>query len=200
MLRRTLLATAAFLILVPALAAAENQTFTIDPAHSVIAFKVRHLMTKVAGRFDQFEGDIQFDPKAPESMVITGKIAATSIDTNQPNRDKHLRSADFFDVEKCPDITFKSTKVVKAGDSYKVTGDLSMHCVTKPVVLDLTLLGTGPGQGGSTVAGFEAKGKLNRQDWGINWNRTLDQGGTLLSDDVELEFQVQAKTAPTAAK
>lgn len=195
MLRRTLLAAAACLVLAPALAAAQVQTFTIDPAHSEVAFKIRHLMTKVAGRFDQFEGELQLDPKAPHNLVIAGKIVATSINTNQAKRDNHLRSADFFDVEKCPEITFKSTKVEKAGEAFKVTGDLTMHCVTKPVVLEVTVLGFGPGQGGSTVGGFEARGKLNRQEWGLNWNRNLDQGGMLLGDDVELEFQVQARTA-----
>jgi polyisoprenoid-binding protein YceI len=206
MLRRTSIAVACCLPFLPALAAAQVQKLVVDQNHSLMGFKIRHLVSKVSGRFDQFEGEIQIDPKAPESMSITGKIMATSIDTNQPNRDNDLRSPNFFDVEKCPEITFKSTKVVKSADTYKVTGDLTMHCVTKPVVLEVTVLGFGTGPRGGVTAGFEARGKINRQDFGINWNRVLDQGGTMLGDDVELDLQIEAKPpapvapAPAAAK
>jgi polyisoprenoid-binding protein YceI len=196
MLRRTPIAVVFSLLLLPSFAAAQVQKFAIDPAHSVMGFKIRHLVSKVTGRFDQFEGEIQIDPKAPQTMVLAGKIMATSIDTNQPDRDKHLRSPDFFDVEKFPDITFKSTKVEKSGDAYQVTGDLTMHGVTKPIVLQVSVLGFGPGPRGGLTAGFEATGKINRKDFGVIWNRTLDQGSTLLGDDVELELQVEARVPP----
>ncbi len=130
-------------------------------------------------------------------------IPTAGIDTQNDRRDTHLKSADFFDAENNPTITFKSTKVEKAGENkFKVTGDLTMHGVTKPTVLDVEFLGSGshPMIPGGKVAGFSATTKINRKDFGITWNKTLDTGGTLLSDDVDIRIDVEAVQKPAEAK
>jgi polyisoprenoid-binding protein YceI len=182
-------------------AAAGPQTYVLDRAHTTIGFQVRHIVSHVPGKFDSFTGAVTFDPKNLASMQLTADIDANSIDTGNEKRDNHLRSPDFFDVANNPKITFKSTSV-KAVDAThaEVTGDLTMRGVTKPVTLAVEFLGAMSGQGGQSRAGFEAHGKVNRQDFGINWNRTLDNGSFLLSDDVDLVINVEAMyPAPPAA-
>ena len=177
------------------------QTYVLDRAHTTIGFQVRHIVSHVPGKFDAFTGTVTFDPKNLGSMQLTADIDANSIDTGNEKRDNHLRSADFFDVANNPKITFKSTSV-KAVDAThaEVTGDLMMRGVTKPVTLAVEVLGVMSGQGGQSRAGFEAHGKVNRQDFGINWNRALDNGSFLLSDDVDLNINVEAMyPAPPAA-
>ncbi len=193
--------TLATLAFVPNLAAAE--TWDIDPTHTSVGFEVRHLFTKVAGKFNEVSGTIVFDPANPTAASATITIPTASIDTKNDRRDTHLKSADFFDAANNPTITFKSTKVEKAGEStFKVTGDLTMRGVTKPTVLDVEFLGSGPHPmiPGGKVAGFSATTKVNRKDFGINWNKTLDTGGTLLSDDVDIRIDVEAVHKPAEAK
>jgi polyisoprenoid-binding protein YceI len=185
------------LVFAAAPARAEKETFLLDKNHTEIGFRVRHFVSKVGGRFDRFEGTIVLDRAKPEESSVDVKIDATSIDTRNPNRDKHLNSADFFDTAKFPEITFKSTKVVPKGkDAYEVTGDLTMRGVTKPVTLAVTVNGfTSDGRGGQKT-GFDVTGKLNRKDFGVNWNAVVDQN-TMLSDDVDLAISVEAnKPAP----
>jgi polyisoprenoid-binding protein YceI len=192
MLRRTLAATSSLLLIVPALAAAAVEKFNVDPGHSEVGFAVRHFVSKTPGRFNQFEGTVMVDPNDPSTLSIDGKVAAASIDTNNEKRDGHLKSADFLDVEKNPDIVFKSKKVTKAGDKWKVTGDLTLRGVTKEITLDLAPPLFGPDSWGNTRAGFEATGKINRKDFGVVWNKTLDQGGTMLGDDVDVTLRIEA--------
>jgi len=199
MLRRTLAATLgalAALATLPALAAAEKATFKIDAVHSEVSFSIRHLVSKTSGKFDQFGGQITMDPDDPSTIKIDGTIQTASIDTNNDKRDGHLKSPDFFDAAKYPEITFKSTKVTKAGDKWTLTGDLTMKGVTKPVTLDLAILGVSPTPvfGGVRV-GLEATGKINRKDWGVNWNNAVEGGGTLLGDDVDLTLRAEAVNA-----
>jgi polyisoprenoid-binding protein YceI len=172
------------------------QTYVLDRAHTYIGFQVRHIVSHVPGKFDSFTGSVTFDPKNLAGMQLAADIDANSIDTSNDKRDTHLRSADFFDVANNPKITFKST-AVKAVDATHadVTGDLMMRGVTKPVTLHVELLGVMNGKQGSR-AGFEAHGTVNRQDFGINWNRALDNGSFLLSDDVDLVIQVEAMYPP----
>jgi polyisoprenoid-binding protein YceI len=145
----------------------------------------------VPGRFDEYEGTIAMDPAAIESTLkIDAKVKAASINTNVLKRDDHLRSADFFETEKYPDITFVSKKVVKKGSGYGVTGDLTLRGVTKEVTLDAEVLGT---TANPPMAGLEITGKVNRKDFGINWNKNLDAGGVVLGDDVDLVIRVEAK-------
>ena len=176
-------------------------TYTIDKNHSDTSFKIRHFATKVRGGFTDFEGAIQADPAQPALSSVAFKIKTGSIDTNNENRDKHLKSADFFDAEKCPDITFESSKVTSTGkDKYDVAGTLTMHCVAKPVTIPVTFLGFAKDPGGNERASFEVVTKLNRKDFGINWNKTLDSGSLMLSDDVEVEINLETvKKKPEAA-
>jgi polyisoprenoid-binding protein YceI len=190
-------------LLVASLAAAgvlSAETYTIDKNHSDASFQIRHFASKVRGRFSDFEGTIQADPAKPEASSVVFSIKTASIDTNQPDRDKHLRSADFFDVEKFPEITFKSSKFTPAGkDKYNVTGTLTIHGVSKEVTLPVTFLGSMKDPRGNEIASFELETKLNRKDYGINWNKTLDSGGVMLSDDVDVTIALETKKQANAA-
>jgi polyisoprenoid-binding protein YceI len=172
---------------------AAPQTFEIDPVHSRVEFTIRHMFSKVTGNFGKFQGVITYDAAAPASSSVKAEIDASSIDTNNDRRDAHLKSPDFFDVAKYPTLTFTSNKVSPAADGkLKVEGTLSIHGITKPVVLDAAFLGSGPGLDGVTRAGFEATTKVDRKDYGIVWNKALDQGGTLLGDDVQISLEIEA--------
>lgn len=187
---RTLFAALAAVALAVTVGAAD--TYTFDKAHSDVSFQIRHFVSKVRGRFTDFDGTIVVDRAKPEASSVDFAIKATSIDTDNENRDKDLRSANFFEVEKFPDITFKSTKVTAKGqDRYDVTGNLTMHGVTKEITLPVAFMGivnTGRGE----KAGFETSTTLNRKDFGITWNRVLDAGGTTLGDDVVVSINVEA--------
>lgn len=197
---RTLSAVSALALVVaasPALAAVE--TLNIDAAHSNVGFSIRHFFTPVKGEFKEVKGTIALDAANPSNSKVEVAIPAASINTNHEKRDGHLRTADFFDVENHPTITFVSKTIDVDAKTNKgtMTGDLTMRGVTKPVTLNVEMLGimkAGPGQ----VAGFTASGTLNRKDFGINWNRALDQGGAMLADDVNLIIDIEAKTPPPA--
>lgn len=167
-------------------------TYTIDKNHSDASFQIRHFASKVRGRFADFEGTIQADTTRPEASSVAFKIRAASIDTNNPDRDKHLRSADFFDAEKFPEITFQSTKITPAGkDTYNVTGLFTMRGVTKEVTFPVVFLGSAKDPGGNERASFELTTRLNRKDYGINWNKALDSGGFMLSDEVDVTIALE---------
>ena len=169
------------------------KTFQIDRAHSEAAFQVRHLITKVRGRFAEFDGTIAFAADAPESSSVVFTIQTKSIDTNQAQRDEHLRSADFFDVEKFPELTFKSTAVAARGDNqYDVTGQLTIRDVTRTIVLPVSYLGAAKDPWGNDKVAFEAEITLNRKDYGLNWNAALETGGFLVGDDVKVSLSIQA--------
>lgn len=192
MVRRFSLLTLAVLLLAPpAMFAAQ---YKVDKAHTAVGFKVRHIFTNVPGQFDEFDGTVTFDPENLAAAAVEGTIKAASINTNNEKRDTHLRSADFFDVEKYPTITFKSTKVTdidEAKKTAKLHGDLTMHGVEKPIVLDVAYLGTAKDPWGNTRGGFIGKTTLNRKDFGIVWNETLESGGLLLGEEVEIEINVE---------
>ena len=183
-------------------AAAATETFVFDKSHTKVGFQIRHWLTKVEGRFRDFDGRIAIDRAQPVNSSVDVTIQATSIDTGQERRDNHLRSADFFEVEKYPTITFKSLKVVPKGkDLYEVTGDLTMHGVTKMLVVAVRHTGF-LNLGKQEKAGFEIVLPINRKDFGITWNRTADQGGVMLGDDVQIDVLVEANrdvAAPGAA-
>ena len=173
-------------------AAAATEAFVFDKAHTVVGFRIRHWLTNLDGRFRDFEGRIQLDRAKPETSQVDVTIQAASIDTANENRDKHLRSADFFDVEKYPTITFKSTKVVPKGkDVYEVTGDLTLHGVTKTMTIPVRHTGF-LNLGKQEKAGFELAIPIDRKQFGIGWNRTADTGGVMLGDEVEINVQVEA--------
>jgi len=169
-------------------------TYTLDPAHSRIGFVARHAMvTKVRGAFNDVTGKGYFDASDPTKSSFEVTIQAASIDTRNADRDAHLRSNDFFDMEKYPEIKFVSTKIEKVDDStYRVTGDLTIKDVTKPITFDLEITGTAKDPFGNTRLGLEGSVVVNRRDWGLNWNAVLDTGGVLVSENVTLEFEVSA--------
>ena len=166
--------------------------YVIDKVHSTMGFQVRHLFSKVPGKFDDFSGQIQFDEADLEKSSVEVKIKTASIDTANEQRDKDLRSPNFFDTAKYPEITFTSKSVKKTGDNTAdITGDLTMHGVTKEVVLKAELLGKGAGLQGKTVSGWEATAALKRSDFGLSWNKAIE-GTQVVSDDVQIDLRVEA--------
>jgi polyisoprenoid-binding protein YceI len=175
-------------------AARAASVFEIDSAHSSIGFSIRHLFTMVPGRFDNFSASIAYDEGAPEKSRAEFTIDARSVNTDNSKRDGHLRAPDFFNVEKFPTLTFKSTKVEKTDQKnvYKVTGDFTMLGVTKPVAVQVEVVGIGPDGFGNTKGGFQVTGSLIRKDFGMVWNKALDTGNTLLGDEVKFQVSIEA--------
>ena len=168
--------------------------YAIDPSHSRIGFVARHAMvTKVRGSFNEFDGSGYFDAENPAASHLQLTIQAASIDTRNDDRDTHLRSNDFFDMDTYPQITFASTAVEQLDpESYRVTGDLTIKAVTKPVTVDFEYTGTAVDPYNNQRIGFEGTTTINRKDWGVNWNAALEAGGVLVSEKVTLEFEVSA--------
>jgi polyisoprenoid-binding protein YceI len=176
----------------PAVAVAAD-TYVVDKTHSEALFTIKHLMSRVTGRFSDLSGSIAVDVANPAASSVEFTINAASIDTNAADRDKDLRSPNFFDVEKYPTITFKSSKVTPAGkDKFTVEGSLTMHGVAKQVSLPVEFLGFGKDPWGNDKAGFAVETVLNRKDYGLNWNKALDQGGFLLGDEVKVVISLEA--------
>ena len=189
-LSRTLFVSLVVLATLPLFAA---DVYTPDKNHSAVEFKIRHMVSNVGGKFNDFTGTVTTDKANPVNSSVEFTIQTASVDTSTPDRDKHLRSADFFDVEKYPTITFKSTKVAptSAKNTYDVTGDLTMHGVTKKVTLPVAFLGFVKDPWGNERAGFEIETTLNRKDFNIVWNQALDAGGYLLGDDVKIAINLE---------
>ncbi len=176
---------------------ADTTTWTIDPAHSSIEFAVKHMMfTTVRGRFKDVKGTVVVDEQSPNNSKVEVEIAATSIDTGVADRDGHLRSADFLDVENHPALTFRSKRVEGAmkaeGDQFKITGDLTIRGTTFEVTLDCVYEGTGKDPWGGIRAGARATTKIDRRDWGLKWNQALETGGILVANEVRIEIELQA--------
>ena len=190
-------------LLLAALVAAAPLTLEGDPAHTSAGFSVKHMVvTTVRGEFTKVNSTLHWNKDDPAKTTIDLKIDAASINTNNEKRDTHLKSADFFDVQKCPEITFKSNKVQKeSGDKYKVSGDLTLHCTTKPVTLDVAFTDQPVKTPfGTTVYAASASGKIKRSDWGLNWNKALESGGVIVSDEVKLDVDVEYIAKPGDAK
>lgn len=184
-----LLATLALVVAVRA----DTVTYKIDATHSSVGFSIRHLVSKFSASFTKVDGSITFDAAAPEKSSVEATVAIGSVNTANEKREGHLKSADFFDEAKFPVATFKSTAWKKTGEStFDVTGDLTIKGVTKPVTFQVTLLGTGPGMGGTTVSGWEATTKINRNDFGVSY------GPKILGDEVTLNLSVEAGFKPAA--
>ena len=179
----------------PATSVIEDITgdYTLDVSHTRLGFSARHAMvTTVRGTFKDFEGTAHVDTANPAASKVELTIKADSIDTGVADRDAHLRSADFFDVESHPEITFTSTDVQRSGDDWTITGDLTIKGVTKPVTVDLESTGSARDPFGNDRIGFEGSVVINRKDWGVSWNAALETGGFLVSDKIKLEFDVSA--------
>lgn len=168
--------------------------WNFDPAHSEISFRVRHMMfSKVTGFFHNWEGSFEFDPDDPSTAEVAVDIEAASVDTKNDDRDEHLRSGDFFDVETYPKLRFESTDVVPGeGDHFELHGELTIRDQTRPVVLEVDYHGKAVDPWGNDRVGFTATTEIQRKEFGLTWNQALEAGGVLVGDTVEVELNVQA--------
>ena len=175
-------------------------SWKIDPAHSQITFSIRHMMiSNVRGRFENFTGTVEFDEQAPTRSSVEVQIEAASINTREARRDGHLKSADFLNAEQYPYLLFKS-KRVEVVDAHhgRLVGDLTIRDVAKEVTLDVEYAGQSKSPWGAISAGFEAKAKINRKDWGLNWNLALETGGVLVGDEINVEIELEIVKQPEA--
>jgi polyisoprenoid-binding protein YceI len=170
-----------------------GQSYQIDSAHSGASFSVKHMMvTNVSGRFSNVQGKVNFDEKNLAKSSIEASVDVTTINTNEPKRDGHLKSPDFFDVAKYPTISFASTKVYKEGGTTKVDGNLTLHGVTKPVTLTLDeLSGEVKSPMGTIVRGTVARTKISRKDFGLTWNKTIETGGVVVGDEIAVTLEIE---------
>lgn len=188
----------AILILTMTALGAFAQSYDIDSAHSGASFSVKHMMvTNVSGRFSSVKGKVVYDEKNLAKSSVEAEIDINTVNTNEPKRDGHLKSPDFFDAEKFPTMTFKSTRVYKAGGVTKVDGNLTLHGVTKPVTLTLEeLSGEIKHPMGTIVRGAVAKTKINRRDFGLVWNKALDSGGVMVGEEIAITLEIEASRKP----
>ena len=168
-------------------------SWKIDPSHSAVQFSVRHMMiSTVRGEFDRFSGEVGFDEANPAATTVDVQIEADSINTRDAKRDGHLRSADFFDAEHYPTLHFKSTRVEVKDDTHaRLIGDLTIRGVTHEVALDVEYVGQARSPWGVTSAGFSAVTRINRKDWGLNWNQALETGGVLVGDEIKIDIELE---------
>jgi predicted outer membrane repeat protein len=207
----------ALLLIIPALVASPRSTprpihpsriagadstglvsWTIDPTHSELSFRIRHIVSRVRGSFLQWSGTIVANPADWSTGRVEVTIETASINTQNTRRDNHLRSADFFDAATYPTITFKSSKVEMNGGAIRVTGDLTIRGITREVVLEGSFLGLARGQRGEPRAGFEVTTRINRLDYGVAWNKVVEGGGMLLGDDVDIDIVIAASTTQSS--
>jgi polyisoprenoid-binding protein YceI len=174
-------------------AAGTKTEWKLDPAHTTVEFSAKHLMiTTVKGRITDVVGTIYIDEKDPKNSSVEATLNAVSLDTRTDQRDQHLRSADFLDVEKFPQIKFRSTRIEGDKDSFKLTGDLTIRDVTKPITLDVEFEGNTRDPWGGERVGFSANGKIDRRDFGLTWNQALEAGGVVVGNDVKISLEAQA--------
>lgn len=170
----------------------DTAAWNIDRSHSELTFSIRHLVSRVRGQFNRWTGTVTGDLDNWEAASVLVTIDGTSIDTNNENRDADLRGPEFFDVANHPSVTFRSTRIERNGERVRLTGDLTIRGITRPVVLEGTFMGTTRDQRGRTRAGFEVSGTINRKDYGIVWNRAVEAGGLVLADEVRIDVAVAA--------
>src|SRR2546430_2810803 len=189
-------------LVLAAVLAAAPVTLEAAPNHSTVGLSVKHMVvTTVRGQFARFSSTLNWNKDDPSRSAIELKVDPSSINTNNEKRDGHLKSPDFFDVQKCPEMTFKSNRIEKSGDKYKVMGDLTMHCVTKPVTLEASFTDQPiKSPFGTSVYPASATGKLKRSEWGLTWNKVLETGGAVVSDEVNLELDFEYLPRAAEAK
>jgi len=173
--------------------AGTKTAWKLDPAHTVVEFSAKHLMiTTVKGRITDIEGVIYSDEKDLKNSSVEATLKAVSLDTRTDQRDQHLRSGDFLDVEKYPEIRFRSTRIQGDKQSFKLTGDLTIRDVTKPITLDVEFEGETKDPWGGQRIGFSATGKIDRREFGLTWNQALEAGGVVVGNDIKISLEVQA--------
>lgn len=178
--------------------AGTKTTWKIDPAHTLVEFSAKHLMiTTVKGRITDVEGTIISDEAYPSNSSVEVTLKAASLDTRTEQRDQHLRSADFLDVEKYPEIKFRSTRIQGDKDGFKMTGDLTIRGETKPITLDASFEGRARDPWGGERIGFSASGKIDRREFGLTWNQALEAGGVVVGNDIKINIEIEAVAAPT---
>lgn len=170
----------------------DTAAWNIDRSHSELTFSIRHLVSRVRGQFNRWTGTVTGDLDNWEAASVLVTIDGASIDTNNENRDADLRGPEFFDVANHPNVTFRSTRIERDGERVRLTGDLTIRGITRPVMLEGTFMGTTRDQRGRTRAGFEVSGTINRKDYGIVWNRAVEAGGLVLADEVRIDVAVAA--------
>jgi polyisoprenoid-binding protein YceI len=176
--------------------AATRTTWKLDPSHTLVEFSAKHLMiTTVKGRIADVEGTIVTDEKNPRNSSVEATLKAISLDTRTDQRDQHLRSADFLNVELFPEIKFRSTRIEGDKDSFKLTGDLTIRDVTKPITLDVQFEGRQTDPWGGERIGFSGSGKFDRREFGLTWNQALETGGVVVGNDVKINIEVEAVKA-----
>jgi polyisoprenoid-binding protein YceI len=181
--------------------ASEPKNYTIDGSHSNVGFTTRHLFSRVNGEFNDIDGQFTFSLDDLKAANVVASVKVVSINTKDKKRDQHLKSDDFFGAGKFPTIQFKSAELTSHGDhKYKMAGELTMHGVTKPVVFDVDFLGESDDPWGGHRASFTAVTKLNRKDFGMNWNKTLDKGGVLVGDEVEVNINIEGLQVKSGEK
>ncbi len=174
-------------------AVATKTTWKLDPTHTSVEFSAKHLMiTTVKGTIADIEGTINVDERNPQNSSVEATLKTASIDTRTDQRDQHLRSADFFDVEKFPEIKFRSTRIEGNQESFKLTGDLTIRDVTKPIALDVEFEGRNRDPWGGERIGFSAKGKIDRREFGLTYNQVLETGGVVVGNDIKINLEVEA--------
>ncbi len=180
-------------------AAGTKTTWKLDPTHTSVEFSAKHLMiTTVKGRITDIDGTIRSDEKNPQNSSVEVVLKAASLDTRTDQRDQHLRSADFLDVEKYPEITFRSTRIQGNKESFKMTGDLTIRGVTKPITLDASFEGRTRDPWGGERIGFSASGRFDRREFGLIWNQALETGGVVVGNDIKINLEIEAvATSPT---
>ncbi len=187
-----MLCLGASVLLNAAYTSAETARYEVDPDHSIVEFKVAHMViSKTTGHFKDYTGFIEMDPDAGTVKSIEATIKTASVTTNQEKRDTHLRNPDFFDVEKYPTMVYKMKTYKKSGDGYTAIGDLTLHGVTKEMTLTGNINGVTKDPWGNTRAGFTAEGKVDRKDFGMVWNKALDSGGLIVGDDVLIKLDIE---------
>jgi polyisoprenoid-binding protein YceI len=171
--------------------------WTLDTAHANVEFSIKHMMiTTIRGRFEELALEVDFDDQAPERSSVVARIATASITTNEERRDGHLKSPDFLDVEKYPEMVFRSTSIAKLSDrDFQITGDLTIRDQTHPVVLNTELLGTVPGLQGGRLTAVSADARINRKAWGLSWNVALESGGWLVGDEIKIHIEFELVAA-----
>ncbi len=201
-MKKSLLTLALAAVLGAATVPALAETWSVDASHSTVGFAVRHMMvSNVKGSFDKFTASVEGSPADPGTAKISASIEIGSVNTREPKRDEHLRSADFFDAAKFPQMTFASTKVEKvSATKAKVTGNLTLRGVTKPVVLDVEYTEAVKSPWGKTVVGATATGKINRKDFGVSWSKSLDGGGVVVADEVTIQLELELIRQDAPAK
>lgn len=173
--------------------ATTKTTWKLDPSHTLVEFSAKHLMiTTVKGRITDVEGTIVMDEKNPRNSSVEATLKAVSIDTRTEQRDQHLRSADFLNAELFPEIKFRSTRIEGDKDSFKLTGDLTIRDVTRPITLDISFEGQQTDPWGGERIGFSGSGKIDRRDFGLTWNQALETGGVVVGNDVKINLEVEA--------